>query len=122
MKSFRTLLPFLVALLVSAEESLALELPAREIISPGANQWDGEVLEITKGRGATIGWYIEAREATEVTVSIEYTCTELVDQEYHVSFDSHIRFWEVPVTEGGSWSRAELGKFKRVRVCRFWFS
>ena len=112
MKSFRTLLPFLVALLVSAEESLALELPAREIISPGANQWDGEVLEITKGRGATIGWYIEAREATEVTVSIEYTCTELVDQEYHVSFDSHIRFWEVPVTEGGSWSRAELGKFQ----------
>lgn len=112
MKMFSRLLPFLVALSVSAEKSLALELPAREIISPGANKWDGEVLEITKGRGATIGFYIEAHEASEITVSIEYTCAEPVDQEYHVSFDGQIRFWEVSVTEGDSWSRAELGKFQ----------
>ena len=111
MKTVSAVLLSLAALSVYAEESRTLELPAREILSPGANKWDGEVLEITKGRGATIGWYVEAREAAEVTASIEYTCAKPVDQEYHVSFDGQIQFWEVPVTEGDKWSRVELGKF-----------
>lgn len=109
MKFAHAILILFAAVSACAEE---LELPASSIFSPGSNQWDGEVLQIVKGRGATIGWYVEAREAAEVTVSIEYTCAKPLDQEYHVSFDGQLKFWEVPVTEGDDWSRAELGKFQ----------
>lgn len=109
MKSAAALVILLASISVAAEE---LELPARDIFSPGSNQWDGEVLQIIKGRGATIGWYVEASETTEVTLSIEYTCPKPVDQEYHVSFDGQLSFWEVPVTDGDGWNRVELGKFQ----------
>ena len=107
------LLPFLIAT-AEAADSRTLELPARGIISRGVNEWDGEVLNITKGRGATLGWFVAAKRAEEITVSIEYTCPKPLNQEYHVSFDGQIRFWTVPVTKGTNWSRAKLGEF-RVR-------
>ncbi|MGB0581306.1 MAG: c-type cytochrome, partial [Limisphaerales bacterium] len=105
------LLSLLVIASAGAAVSPTLELPARGIISRGVNEWDGEVLKITKGRGATLGWFIAAKQAEEVTVSIEYTCPKPLNQEYHVSFDGQIRFWTVPVTEGTNWSRAKLGEF-----------
>lgn len=105
---------FLFLILVLGSPALAeeLELPARAIISPGENEWDGETLQIKRGRGSMIGWYISAREAGEVTVSIEYTLEEPLNQEYQISFDGQDRFWEVPVTEGDDWSRVELGAFR----------
>ncbi len=121
----KTLLLFLFTTLVLTVSSVAapspptstsrtLHLPARSIFSPGANQWDGEVLEITRGRGAKIGWYITAKREEEVTVSIEYTCAESINQEYQISFDGQDRFWEVPISDGVGWNRVELGVF-RVR-------
>src|SRR5688572_4966524 len=56
--------------------SRTLSLPARAIFSKGPNEWNGDVLEITKGRGATIAWYISARQEAEVSVSIEYSCAQ----------------------------------------------
>jgi hypothetical protein len=97
---------------VWAADSRLLELPARGIFSRGINQWKGEVLEITKGRGATIGWYVSAQRAEDVKVTIEFTCLHPPDQEYQVSFDGQDRFWTVPKTTGAEWSRAELGVFR----------
>ena len=112
MKKLSALLLLIVIATAEAADSRTLELPARGIISRGINQWDGEVLNITKGRGATLGWFISAKRAEGVTVSIEYTCPKPLDQEYHVSFDGQIRFWTVPVTKGTNWSRAKLGEFQ----------
>ena len=56
---------------VGAEPSPALDLPATRIFSKGPNVYAGEVLEITKGRGAIIGWYVQAKQSEEVRVSIE---------------------------------------------------
>jgi mono/diheme cytochrome c family protein len=95
----------------AADPSRALELPSTAIFSKGPNQQNGEVLEITRGRGATIGWYVMAQREEQVTVSIEYACARPLDQEYQLSFDGHDRFWEVPPTENGEWARAELGRF-----------
>ena len=101
----------IVPMAAAQSSSHTLDLPARSIFSPGGNKWDGEVLEITKGRGATIGWYVSAQRAEEVTATIEFTCTKPLDQEYQISFDGQDRFWEVPVTDGEKWGRAELGVF-----------
>ncbi len=90
----------------------ALDLPAREIFSRGINTWDGEILEIIKGRGATLGWYISAQREEDVTVSIEFTCPKPPDQEYQISFDGQDRFWTVPATKGTNWHRAKLGTFR----------
>ena len=65
----RVLIAFLSSLLLSAgpargaeAASRILELPATSIFSKGSNSWDGEVLNITKGRGSSIGWYVLGRE------------------------------------------------------------
>jgi mono/diheme cytochrome c family protein len=93
-------------------ESGALDLPATMIFSRGSNQYDGEVLEITKGRGAIIGWYIRAQQEEEARVFIEYTCAAPVNQSYQLSFDGEDRFWDVVPTKGDEWARAELGRFQ----------
>ena len=49
-------------------------------MSKGPNTFAGETLEITKGRGSIIGWYVQAKQAEEVTVSIEYACEQPLDQ------------------------------------------
>ncbi|MFK5923677.1 MAG: cytochrome c [Verrucomicrobiota bacterium] len=98
----------------SALSSRTLYLPAKAIFSPGANKWNGDILEITRGRGAKLGWYITAQRAEDVTVSIEYTSAEPINQEYQISFDGQNRFWEVPTTTGENWNRVKLGVF-RVR-------
>jgi len=112
MKKLGAILLLFVVAKASAADSHLLELPARGIFSRGVNEWDGEVLNITKGRGATIGWYISASKAEEVTVSIEYACARPLDQEYQISFEGQDRVWEVSVTEGNDWSRAQLGVFR----------
>jgi mono/diheme cytochrome c family protein len=112
MKALGALLLAFAVSTAEAADTHTLELPARGIFSRGANAWDGDVLNITKGRGATIGWYISSRQAEEITVSIEYTCAQPLDQEYQISFDGQDRVWEVPVTKGSDWSRAELGVFR----------
>ncbi len=103
---------FAAPVLSAAEPSRTLDLPAKAIFSKGPNVWQGDVLEITRGRGAIIGWYVSARREEEVTVFIEYSCAQPLNQEYQLSFDGQDRFWEVPVTAEGSWSRVELGTFR----------
>lgn len=90
----------------------SLELPATMIFEPGPNRYDGEVLEIEKGRGASIGWYIEAKRGEEVRVSVEYTCEAPLNQAYQLSFDGKNHFWEVEPTPNGNWKRADLGVFR----------
>jgi len=99
----------------SAEPSKALDLPAKAIFSKGPNQWNDDVLEITKGRGAIIGWYLLAKREEVVTVSVEYASTQPLNQAYQLSFDGIDRFWEVEPTPDGEWSQAKLGTF-RVRA------
>lgn len=99
----------------AAEPSDQLDLPATAIFSKGPNTWDGEVLEITRGRGAIIGWYVQAKQAEEITVWIEYACAKPLDQEYQLSFDGADCFWEVPTTAEATWGRVALGTF-RVRA------
>lgn len=95
----------------AAEPSATLDLPARAIFSKGPNEWDGDVLEITRGRGATIGWYVSAEEEDEVAVSVEYSCAQPLNQAYQLSFDGDDRFWDVEPTDGETWATAELGRF-----------
>jgi len=96
----------------AAEVSRQLDLPATAIFSKGPNTWNGEVLEITKGRGAIIGWYVFAEKEEEITVSIEYSCAKPLNQDYLLSFDGIDRFWEVQPTADGAWGRAKLGTFR----------
>ena len=98
--------------LSAAEPSRTLDLPAKAIFSKGPNEWNGDTLEITRGRGAIIAWYVQAQREEEVTVSIEYSCEKALNQDYQLSFDGVDRFWTVPVTAGESWGRAELGTFR----------
>ena len=70
-----------------AEASRFLDLPASAIFARGPNQWDHDVLEITKGRGANLGWYVKAYREEDVTVWIEYSCAHPLNQEYLLSFD-----------------------------------
>ncbi|WP_166647377.1 c-type cytochrome [Prosthecobacter fusiformis] len=95
-----------------AAPSSELDLPATLIFSKGSNEYAGEVLEITKGRGANLGWYVQAKEAEEVRISIEYACEKPLDQPYQLSFDGQDHFWDVPVTKKGEWGRADLGRFR----------
>ncbi|WP_202921049.1 c-type cytochrome [Anatilimnocola aggregata] len=103
------------ALLPAVEPSRELDLPAKQIFSKGPNAYAGEVLEITKGRGAIIGWYVQAKQAEQITVSIEYACERPLDQDYQLSFDGMDRFWKVPVTQKDEWGQVKLGTF-RVRA------
>jgi cytochrome c len=97
---------------ITASPSLALDLPATMIFSKGPNEYAGDALQITKGRGANIGWYVQAEKSEEIEVFIEYACEKPLDQPYQLSFDGKDRFWEVPVTPKGEWSRAKLGSFQ----------
>lgn len=97
---------------MAAEPSPSLDLPATQIFSRGPNEYAGDVLEITRGRGAIIGWYVQAKQSEEVRVSIEYACAKPLNQAYQLSFDGHDRFWDVSPTSEGAWSEAELGTFQ----------
>jgi mono/diheme cytochrome c family protein len=96
----------------AAEPSRTLDLPATMIFAKGPNEYAGDVLEITRGRGATIGWYVRAERGEEVRVGIEYACEKPLNQAYQLSFDGIDRFWEVVPTAKGEWRRADLGTFK----------
>lgn len=102
-------LAFLVPRSLLAEE---IDLPATDIFSKGPNVYKDDVLEITKGRGATIGWYLQAKQEEEVRVWIEYSCSAPLNQDYQLSFDGQDRFWKVAPTEGKEFLRAELGQFR----------
>ena len=116
MKKHLTTVVFLalVCLFPVSAISAELDLPSTAIFSRGPNEFAGDVLEITKGRGATIAWYIQATKAEEVRVSIEYSCAAPLNQAYQLSFDGIDKFWNVIPTEGKGFSRTELGVF-RVR-------
>jgi len=90
----------------------SLDLPATAIFSKGPNDWDGDILNITKGRGSNIGWYIYAKEGGEVTVTIHYSNARPLNQAYQISFDGQDRFWDVPVTGDKAWAEATLGTFQ----------
>ncbi|MBA4015743.1 MAG: hypothetical protein C0483_01000 [Pirellula sp.] len=109
-----SLLCLVGTILQAAEPSRTLDLPATKIFSKGPNVYAGDVLEIKKGRGSIIGWYVQASREEQVTVSIDYSCSAPLDQSYQLSFDGKDVFWEVPVTKPDEWARVELGKF-RVR-------
>jgi mono/diheme cytochrome c family protein len=96
----------------SEEAPHSLDLPSTQIFSKGKNEYKGDVLEITKGRGAIIGWYIQANKEEDVRVMIEYSCAAELNQAYQLSFDGKDRFWNVTPTKGEEFSRAELGVFK----------
>src|SRR6056297_3592485 len=76
--TLRTLISAFILLICSAASAdspaTVLELPAKAIFAKGPNTWNGDVLEITRGRGATIGWYVQAGQAEDVDVFIEYSC------------------------------------------------
>jgi len=100
---------------VAAEPSRTLDLPATMIFSKGPNEYDGDVLEITRGRGAILGWYVRASKEEEVRVSIDYACEKPLNQAYQLSFDGMDRFWDVVPTAKGERGRADLGTF-RIRA------
>ncbi len=114
--------PFFLALLFpgavlaaeTATPPTSLDLPATVIFSEGPNRFVDDVLEITKGRGATIGWYVRAEKEEEVRVSVEYTCAKPLNQAYQLSFDGHDRFWNVAPTgaDDTAWTQADLGTFR----------
>ena len=103
------------ASLSAVEPTRALDLHARQVFSTGPNVFAGDVLEITKGRGAIIGWYVQAKQEEEITVSIDYACEKPLDQDYQLSFGGQDTFWQVPVTKNDEWGLAKIGSF-RVRA------
>jgi cytochrome c len=96
----------------AAETSRTLDLPANQIFAKGPNQSAGEVLDITRGRGAVIAWYVRAAREEEIRVWIEYSCAKALNQDYLLSFDGVDHFWTVPPTAEGEWRRVEIGKFR----------
>ena len=84
----------------SEESSHSLDLPSTQIFSKGPNEYKDEVLEITRGRGALIGWYIRAKKEEGVRVTIEYSCAAKLNQAYQLSFDGQDKFWNVTPTQG----------------------
>ncbi len=101
----------MMAPIVVAEPGASLDLPVGAIVSPGPNTYKGDVLEIVKGRGATIAWYIEAKVEDRVRVVAEYSCEAPLNQDYQLSFDGENQFWKVVPTALESSSRIELGTF-----------
>ena len=99
---------FLPASAISEE----VDLLSTDIFSKGPNEYEGDVLDITKGRGATIGWYLQAKQEEEVRVWIEYACSAPLNQDYQLSFDGTDKFWKVVPTKGEEFTRADLGVFK----------
>ncbi len=88
-------------------------------MSKGPNVFAGEVLEITRGRGSIIGWYVQAKQTEEVTVSIEYACEQPLDQAYQLSCDGIDSFWEVPVTKPATGLVRQSAHFAFGPICRF---
>ncbi|MES2596191.1 MAG: cytochrome c [Verrucomicrobiota bacterium] len=101
-----------LAITQAEDAPLGLDLPATMIFSKGPNEYAGDALEITKGRGSNIGWYIQAKQQEEITVFIEYSCEKPLDQPYQLSFDGKDSFWEVPVTKKDECARIKLGTFQ----------
>lgn len=99
------------SLCMADETSRSLDLPAKAIFSKGPNKWNKDVLEITRGRGAIIGWYVQAEHEEDVTVSIEYAASESLNQAYQLSFDGEDVFWDVEPTPDNQWGQATLGTF-----------
>ena len=95
----------------AAEDSRQLMLPATAIVAKGPNRYQGDDLHITVGRGAVIAWYVQARREEEVSVVIEYSCDQPLDQEYQFSLDGRDVFWEVPATAASAWARVEVARF-----------
>lgn len=98
-------------ILATCAPAPALDLPATLIFDKGPNRYAGEVLEITRGRGATIGWYVQAATAGDVRVLAEYSSTHPLNQAYQLSLDGQDVFWDVEPTGMDQWRRAELGRF-----------
>ncbi len=96
----------------AAESSRALEFPANAIFSKDPNQSSGDVLDITRGRGAASAWNAQAAREEEVRVLIEYACAKALNQDYLLSLDGVDRFWTVPPTGEGEWRRVEIGRFR----------
>ena len=95
----------------AAEDARQLVLPATAIVSKGPNRYQGDDLHITVGRGAMIGWYVQARREEEVRVVVEYSCDQRLDQEYQFSLDGKDVFCDVPATGASEWARVEVGRF-----------
>jgi cytochrome c len=95
----------------AVEDARHLVLPATAIFSKGPNDYHGEDLHIKVGRGAVIGWYVQADRQEEVKVFIEYACEQPLDQEYQLSLDGRDFFWEVPTTQASEWARVEVARF-----------
>ena len=116
MKQLISIFSFLILCCLTPLSAISAELDllSTEIFAKGPNEYKGDVLEITKGRGATIGWYIRAEKEEEVRVSIEYSCSAALNQDYQLSFDGTDQFWKVVPTAGKELTRVELGVF-RVR-------
>lgn len=93
-------------------QAASVELAATMIFDKGPNVFKGEVLEITKGRGANIGWYLKSDKACEVTVLAEYACEAPLNQAYQLSFDGSDVFWEVQPTKKKNFEQARLGTFQ----------
>lgn len=113
--TLRTLTTAFILLICSAASAdspaTVLELPAKAIFAKGPNTWNGDVLEITRGRGATIGWYVQAGQAEDLDVFIEYSCEKELNQAYQLSFDDRDQFWHVPPTDKDKWRTVKLGTF-----------
>lgn len=101
-----------IFLLLAQASAAEVDLPSTLIFSKGSNAYAGDVLDITKGRGANLGWYVQANQPEQVTVFIEYACEKRLDQPYQLSFDGMDSFWDVPVTKKDEWTRAKLGTFQ----------
>lgn len=102
----------LICLAFQNIRSEEIDLPATAIFAKGPNEYRGDVLEITKGRGATIGWYLEAKQEEKVRVWIEYSCSAPLNQDYQLSFDGNDTFWKVIPTAEKEFERADLGEFR----------
>lgn len=91
------------------ETKPTLELTAKTIFAKGPNKWNGDDLEITRGRGANIGWYVYAERPETVSVWVEYACEKPLNQAYQLSLDGQDLFWDVPVTAPGEFTKVCVG-------------
>lgn len=103
----------LVSTGLSADKSPSnsFDLKPKTIFSKGANKWEGNILAITKGRGSRIGWYVTAKKDETISVSIEFSNAQTLDQSYQLSFDGKDTFWSMPVTGEKKYSIKKIGDF-----------
>ena len=103
---------FFIKLNLLYSSDFELVLSTKTVISKGVNKFNKDHLEVVKGRGSNISWYIQAREMDSLEVYIEYSNSHPLNQRYQFSFDQHDFFWDVPVTEGSKWHKVSVGSFK----------